>query len=108
MKNNTKPTQHSAIVKGVRLRYSISGSGEPLVLLHGWPQSRREWRHVIPSLASHFTVIAPDMRGFGDSDKPSSGYDKRTVAKDIHELIHQLGFEKIYLVGHAYRFNGCV
>ncbi|MER0694972.1 alpha/beta hydrolase [Pseudomonas aeruginosa] len=100
MKNNTKPTQHSAIVNGVRLRYSISGSGEPLVLLHGWPQSRREWRHVIPSLASHFTVIAPDMRGFGDSDKPSSGYDKRTVAKDIHELIHQLGFEKIYLVGH--------
>lgn len=100
MKNDTKSIQHSATVNGVRLRYTISGSGEPLVLLHGWPQSMREWRHITPSLASRFTVIAPDMRGFGESDKPSTGYDKRTVAQDIYELVHQLGFKKIHLVGH--------
>lgn len=93
-------SHETAVVNGLRLHYVIAGSGDPLVLLHGWPQSWREWRHVIPELASRFTVIAPDMRGFGDSDKPSGGYDKRTVARDIRELVHVLGFREIHLAGH--------
>lgn len=93
-------THHTAVVNDVRLHYVMAGSGEPLVLLHGWPQSWREWQHIIPSLATRFTVIVPDMRGFGDSDKPSSGYDKRTVAQDIHQLVEHLGLAKINLAGH--------
>jgi len=93
-------THHTAVVNGVRLHYVMAGSGEPLVLLHGWPQTWREWHSMIPALARQFTVIAPDMRGFGDSDKPGSGYDKRTVAQDIHQLVHHLGFHEINLVGH--------
>ncbi|MBS3685137.1 alpha/beta fold hydrolase [Klebsiella quasipneumoniae] len=93
-------THHTAVVNDVRLHYVTAGSGDPLVLLHGWPQSWREWQHLIPSLAARFTVIAPDMRGFGDSDKPTSGYDKRTVAQDIRQLVQHLGFRDINLVGH--------
>ncbi|MEC5342922.1 alpha/beta hydrolase [Brenneria populi] len=100
MLKQTDLTHHIAVVNGLRLHYVAAGEGEPLVLLHGWPQSWREWRHLLPELAQHYTVIAPDMRGFGDSDKPSSGYDKRTVAGDIRALAHQLGFSVINLVGH--------
>ncbi|WP_226584491.1 alpha/beta fold hydrolase [Acuticoccus sediminis] len=100
MIDNIALTHHTVRVNGVRLHYVRAGTGDPLVLLHGWPQSWREWRHVIPALASRFTVIAPDLRGFGDSDKPSGGYDKRTVAQDIYELVRQLGFGEINLVGH--------
>lgn len=78
---------HTASVNGVRLHYVMAGSGEPLVLLHGLPQTWREWNTMIPEHAKHYTVIAPDMRGFGDSDKPGSGYDKRTVAEDIYQLV---------------------
>lgn len=91
---------HTVTVNGVRLHYVKAGSGEPLVLLHGWPQTWREWNVMIPELAKHYTVIAPDMRGFGDSDKPSSGYNKRTVAEDIYQLVNYLGFDEINLVGH--------
>jgi pimeloyl-ACP methyl ester carboxylesterase len=72
------------------------------VLLHGWPQTWYMWRKVIPALAERYTVIAPDLRGFGQSSKPISGYDKRTVATDIYELVRSLGFEKIFLVGHDF------
>jgi pimeloyl-ACP methyl ester carboxylesterase len=58
------------------------------------------WRKVIPALAERYTVIAPDLRGFGESSKPQSGYDKRTVAEDIYQLVRHLGFEKVFLVGH--------
>lgn len=87
-------------IDGTHLHYAMVGSGEPLVLLHGWPQSWREWIHIMPALAAQFTVIAPDLRGFGDSAKPSSGYDKQTVAKDIFALIEHLGFKKVNLAGH--------
>lgn len=100
MTSNTDLRHHTATVNGVRLHYVTAGSGDPLILLHGWPQSWREWHHLIPLLAARFTVIAPDMRGFGDSDKPTSGYDKRTVAQDIRQLGQHLGFSKINLVGH--------
>ncbi len=84
----------------VRLHYVTAGSGEPVVLLHGFPQTWFAWRRVIPALAERYTVIAPDLRGMGDSSKPQGGYDKRTVAGDIHELVRALGHERIRLVGH--------
>ena len=86
---------HVAVVNGFRMHYVIAGSGYPLVLLHGWPQSCYEWRKIIPSLAERFTVIAPDLRGLGNSDRPMTGYDKRTLASDVHALVQALGFSKI-------------
>jgi pimeloyl-ACP methyl ester carboxylesterase len=91
---------HRALVNGVRLHYLKAGQGEPVVLLHGWPQTSHAWRKVMPQLAGRFTVIAPDLRGLGDSDKPAAGYDKRTVAQDIFELARALCFETFHLVGH--------
>jgi pimeloyl-ACP methyl ester carboxylesterase len=93
-------THHSQIFNGVRLHYVTAGSGDPVMLLHGWPQTWYAWRHVIPLLAAHHTVIVPDMRGFGASEKPLGGYDKVTVARDLHELVHTLGHDRIYLAGH--------
>ena len=93
-------THHFALVNGIRLHYVIAGHGKPVVLLHGWPETWYEWRHVIPSLAKNYTVIAPDLPGLGDSSKPVSGYDGKTVADDIYKLVTQLGFRQIFLVGH--------
>ncbi len=89
-----------AEVNGIRIYYRMAGSGEPVVLLHGFPETSNAWRKVMPALAEHYTVLAPDLRGFGDSDRPDSGYDKRTVAEDVHQLVHQLGFGPINLVSH--------
>ncbi len=77
-------THHTARFNGIKLHYVSAGSGEPVVLLHGWPQTWHEWRRIIPALAAKYSVVAPDLRGFGDSDKPAGAYDKRTVAEDIH------------------------
>jgi len=93
-------THHAAFVNDIRLHYVRAGSGDPVVLLHGWPQTWYMWRKIIPALAAHYTVIAPDLRGFGESSKPVDGYDKVTVAEDIYQLVQSLGFEKIFLVGH--------
>lgn len=93
-------SHHLAQLRDVRLHYVLGGAGPPVVLLHGWSQTWFEWRHVLPALAERYTVIAPDLRGLGDSSKPLAGFDKRTVAGDIHELVGQLGFERVALVGH--------
>ena len=84
----------------------IAGRGDPVVLLHGWPVTWYHWREIIPMLARKHTVIAPDLRGLGDSDRPFAGYDKRTLAADIAELTEQLGLERFALVGHD--FGGSV
>jgi len=84
---------------GIKLHYRECGNGPPMVLLHGWPQTSYAWRKVMHRLAPHYRCIAPDLRGMGDSDKPVSGYDLRTLATDIHEFIDALGLEKVYLVG---------
>lgn len=89
-----------ARVNGTKLHYVTAGEGPPLVLLHGWPQTWYEWRHVIGPLSESYTVIAPDLRGLGDSATPASGYDKRTVAADVRGLVAELGFEEVALVGH--------
>lgn len=86
---------------GIRLHYVIGGDGPVLVALHGFPQTWREWRHVMPLLVeAGYTVIAPDLRGFGDSDKPLEGYDVLTVSTDLSHLITQLGVQPVGLVGH--------
>ncbi|MFF5256241.1 alpha/beta fold hydrolase [Streptomyces leeuwenhoekii] len=89
-----------ARVNGIRLHYVGAGSGPLLVLLHGWPQTSLCWRPVLGELAATHTVIAPDLRGYGLSDKPADGYDKRQMAADIAELVRYLGFERAAVVGH--------
>lgn len=96
----------TAYVNGQRIHYVREGEGPPLVLLHGYPQTWYMWRKVIPALAERFTVIAPDMRGFGQSSKPRTGFDAKTVQGDIHALVQSLGYESILLVGHD--FGGTV
>ncbi len=92
---------HYAELGEVMLHYVTAGSGPPVVLLHGWPQTWYEWRLVMPALAERYTVIAPDLRGLGDSSRPPGGYDKRTVAGDVWRLVSEkLGFSRFHLVGH--------
>ena len=89
------------VSNGMRIHYVIGGHGPPLVLLHGFPQHWRGWRLVMPAIAdAGYTVVAPDLRGFGESDKPLDGYDVQTVSEDIREVMHQLGQEEVYLAGH--------
>ncbi|OLC17121.1 MAG: alpha/beta hydrolase [Candidatus Rokubacteria bacterium 13_1_40CM_69_27] len=85
---------------GVRIHYRREGRGPGMVLLHGWPQTGHMWRKVVPALAERFTVVAPDLRGYGDSDRPPSGYDKRAMAADVADVIRALGLGPIVLVGH--------
>ncbi|MEJ0058069.1 MAG: alpha/beta hydrolase [Bacteroidota bacterium] len=87
-------------VNGVNIHYVIGGSGEPLVLVHGFGQNWYMWNRLLPELSKHFTVIAPDLRGVGESDKPAGGYDKKNMAVDLHELVKSLGYNSINLVGH--------
>jgi pimeloyl-ACP methyl ester carboxylesterase len=99
--DNVTFSHHMATVNnGTQIHYVIGGQGDPVVLLHGWPETWYAWRHVMPALAQNYTVIAPDLRGLGDSSKPPTGYDGKTVAEDIHQLVTQLGFNTIFLVGH--------
>jgi pimeloyl-ACP methyl ester carboxylesterase len=92
---------HYAEIGEVMLHYVTAGRGPPVVLIHGWPQTWYEWREIIPALAERYTVIAPDMRGLGDSSRPLSGYDKRTVSDDIWRLVtEKLGHKSFFLVGH--------
>lgn len=87
-------------VNGIRLHYLIAGKGEPIVLLHGYAQNSHMWRPLIPALAKTHTVIAPDLRGFGESSKPESGYEKANMARDIHALVVSLGHRRIGIAGH--------
>ena len=100
-----------ASVNGINIHYVIQGHGNPVVLLHGWPEFWYGWRKQIPVLSQHFQTIVPDMRGFGYSDKPLSGYDTRTASSDIYELVRNLGHQQVDIVAHdigvrvAYRFT---
>ena len=80
---------------------SAARTGPTLVLLHGYPQTWYMWRKVLPAMAEHFTVIAPDLRGAGGSDAPTGGYAKASLAEDIHDLLVGLGLaEQVSVVGH--------
>jgi len=89
-----------ADVDGLRLHYLAAGQGEPVILLHGYAQTSHMWRPLIAELAKTRPVIAPDLRGFGQSAKPPSGYDKKTMAQDIHGLAASLGLKRATIVGH--------
>jgi haloacetate dehalogenase len=89
-----------AIINGVK-----GGGGPPLLLMQGWPQTHVEWHRLAPMLAQHFTVVATDLRGYGDSSKPADGenhegYSKRSMAKDQVAVMRQLGFDRFLVVGH--------
>ncbi|MFC4907239.1 alpha/beta fold hydrolase [Actinomadura gamaensis] len=92
------------VADGVALNAAVGGSGSPVVLLHGFPQTHLMWRHVAADLAADHTVIAPDLRGYGDSDKPAdpdgTAYSKRTMAADIVALARELGHDRFALAGH--------
>jgi pimeloyl-ACP methyl ester carboxylesterase len=92
------------VAEGVALNTAVGGSGSPIVLLHGFPQTHLMWRHVAADLAADHSVICPDLRGYGDSDKPAdtdgTGYAKRTMAADIVALAQVLGHERFALAGH--------
>ncbi|KAF2206463.1 hypothetical protein CERZMDRAFT_103366 [Cercospora zeae-maydis SCOH1-5] len=100
--HNNHPVKHGrARVNGIRLHYITAGSGPPLLLLHGTPKNSFYWYRVFPLLTPHFTVVAPDLRGFGYTDKPPStdGYDSKEQAADVADLMTLLGHEKFYLHG---------
>ncbi|KRA42462.1 alpha/beta hydrolase [Pseudoxanthomonas sp. Root630] len=92
----------TATVNGVTLHYLQAGEGDasPIVLLHGYAETSHMWRPLMPKLAARHVVIAPDLRGAGASSKPESGYDKKTLAQDIHALVASLGYRKVRIVGH--------
>lgn len=93
-------TQRFVRANGIRLHTWVGGEGPALVLLHGYPQSGIMWRKVAPALARRFSVVIPDLRGYGDSDKPRDGFDKKTMAADINAVMQMLGHTRYRVVGH--------
>ena len=89
-----------ADVNGIRLHYLTAGQGDPVVLLHGFAETSHMWLPLVAKLADRDTVIAPDLRGFGQSSAPADGYTKAAMAEDIHALVKSLKFDRIRLVGH--------
>ena len=96
--------QRVPVADGVALHTAIGGTGSPVVLLHGFPQTHLMWRHVATALAAEHTVICPDLRGYGESDKPAEDgpgtYSKRTMAADVVALAAALGHGRFALAGH--------
>jgi pimeloyl-ACP methyl ester carboxylesterase len=95
-----QPQSKFADVNGVKLHYLIAGKGDPVVLLHGFAETSHMWLPPIAKLADKHTVIAPDLRGFGESAAPPDGYTKAAMAQDIHALVKSLKYDRIRLVGH--------
>ncbi|MFD8499535.1 alpha/beta fold hydrolase [Amycolatopsis sp. NPDC059657] len=93
-------TSAHADVNGTSLHYVTGGQGAPLVLLPGWPETWWQFRKIMPALARRYRVIAVDLRGMGGSAKPSGGYDKKTMARDIFELTRRLGHSNVNIAGH--------
>lgn len=102
--NSTFEQRRVTVADGVALNVSVGGTGSPVVLLHGFPQTHLMWRHVAADLAADHTVISPDLRGYGASDKPDdidgTAYSKRTMAADVVALARALGHERFALAGH--------
>ena len=93
--------EHQTLRLGrVALHVVTAGSGVPVVLLHGWPQTGHEWRKVMPLLADRYRLVVPDLPGLGDSSKPADGYDKKTIALDLAEMCDRLQLGRFHLVGH--------
>ena len=100
---NAKPegiTSQTADVDGLKLHYLKAGQGSAVILLHGYTQTSRMWRPLIPVLAEKFMVVAPDLPGIGDSAIPADGLDMKTAAIRVHALAKSLGIDKARVVGH--------
>src|SRR4051812_1857503 len=92
--------ERTAGASGITLHYLTAGHGPAVVLLHGYAETSRMWRPLIPKLSEHFTVVAPDLPGIGDSDIPADGLDMASAARRIHDLVTGLGIQKAAIVGH--------
>lgn len=93
-------TQQLMPANGININVVIGGSGPPILLLHGWPETWWEWHYVMPLLAEHFSVLAMDLRGAGFSECPLDGYEKATMARDAHAVMLALGHERYAVCGH--------
>lgn len=91
---------HRIDLVGVRLHYVVAGSGAPVLLLHGFPENWATWDRIMPRLAGRYTLVAPDLPGMGDSGRRASGYDDATVADLIAQLVMQLGYQQVRVIGH--------
>jgi pimeloyl-ACP methyl ester carboxylesterase len=100
LKSSQSIQSRFANVNGTRLHYFLAGTGDPVVLLHGYAETSHMWLPLMPKLAARHTVIAPDLRGAGQSATPLDGYTKATMAQDIHALTQKLGYQCIRIVGH--------
>src|SRR5437764_2103239 len=98
---NNNYQSHTANLGNVKIHYLKAGTGKKtLVLIHGFGDTSHMWIPLFDEFGKNYTIIAPDMRGLGETSRPMAGYDKKTIASDIHELVKSLGLEKINLVGH--------
>ncbi|MFB9264228.1 alpha/beta fold hydrolase [Bradyrhizobium erythrophlei] len=97
--------RHTIQTSGTTINVLVGGNGPPILLLHGYPQTHVEWRKIAPQLSANYTVVIPDLRGYGDSGKPEDGdnhinYSKRAMALDQVEVMEQLGFKQFAMVSH--------
>ncbi|EWY38177.1 fluoroacetate dehalogenase [Skermanella stibiiresistens SB22] len=94
-------TEQRFILDGVEIKFTTGGKGPPLLLLHGYPETRATWNRVAPALAGRFTIVAPDLRGYGDGTvPPGADFSKRAMALDQVNLMTSLGYERFSVVGH--------
>ena len=99
--NERMHIEHQTLRLGrLSMHVASTGTGTPVLLLHGWPQTWHEWRKLMPLLANDYRLIAPDLPGLGDSSRPADGYDKKTIARDLLQMCEQLQLERFLLVGH--------
>jgi epoxide hydrolase 4 len=98
----TPRTRHEfARVNGIRLHYVVAGSGPTVILLHGFPETHRSWDLQLPALVrAGYRAVAPDLRGYGESERPRRGYDLDTLAADIAGLVDHLGADRVSVIGH--------
>jgi pimeloyl-ACP methyl ester carboxylesterase len=93
-------THREVVARGLRFHVAEAGAGDPVVLVHGWPQHWWMWRHVVPLLAPHARLVMIDLRGFGWSDAPPGAYDKQTLADDLLAVLDALGLDRVCLMAH--------
>jgi haloacetate dehalogenase len=93
-------SHHTINANGIKQHFMEAGAGPPVILLHGFPETGYAWRKQIPALAERYRVIVPDMRGYGEAEKPPAGYGKRNMVADISALMWELGIGRAPLIGH--------